>query len=73
MFKLDKDEIAKLNIFLEEHNKTCVYYDDGTQVAPRAGAIGGTLTYSFTPTTIGTIVKVECACGGNADLTDYDW
>ena len=27
------------------------------------GAIGGAITFSFTPTSIGEIVSVKCACG----------
>jgi hypothetical protein len=37
-----------------------------------AGAIGGHLSYSFTPTSIGEIVTVKCACGAELDVTDYD-
>lgn len=37
------------------------------------GAIGGGLTYSFTPTLLGTVVKVtESATGETLDLTRYD-
>lgn len=28
-----------------------------------AGAIGGRFTYSFTPTSVGTIGSIECSCG----------
>jgi hypothetical protein len=38
----------------------------------RKAAIGGSWTYSYTPTGLGTIVKVSCSCGGEIDLTDYD-
>ena len=34
-------------------------------------AIGGRLTYSFTPTGIGCIVAVRCSCGRELDLTDW--
>lgn len=38
------------------------------------GAIGGGLTYTFTPTGLGIITKAVCACGANVDLTDFeDW
>lgn len=39
------------------------------------GAIGGCFTFSFTPTSIGTIIRIECAsCKGKIDLSDYeDW
>lgn len=37
------------------------------------GAIGGQFTYSFTPTNLGTVVKVECGITKEQlDLTDYD-
>lgn len=36
------------------------------------GAIGGSVTYQFTPTSIGTIEGVLCSCGAELDLTDYD-
>lgn len=36
------------------------------------GAIGGPLTYTFTPNGIGVVTKVICACGEEKDLTDYD-
>jgi hypothetical protein len=29
------------------------------------------ITHEFTPTTLGTIVKLECACGTQKDVTDY--
>lgn len=36
-------------------------------------AIGGALTYKFTPTNIGTITQVVCGvCKNYIDLTDYD-
>jgi hypothetical protein len=35
------------------------------------GAIGGRLTFSFTPTGLGTIIKVRCSiCKREIDLTD---
>lgn len=37
---------------------------------PYGGAIGGGVTYAFTPTSIGTIIKVTCG-GKTKDITDY--
>ena len=35
-------------------------------------AIGGGMTYSFTPTSIGTVVKVTYYNGQEINVTDYD-
>lgn len=35
------------------------------------GAIGGQYTYSFTDTSIGTIIRISCACGKELVLTDH--
>jgi hypothetical protein len=39
---------------------------------PYSGAIGGELTYSFTPTSLGTIIKVKHSSGAELDLTFYE-
>lgn len=36
------------------------------------GAIGGRFTYHFTPTGLGPIERVSCACGAEINLTDFD-
>jgi hypothetical protein len=38
---------------------------------PVTGASGGATSYQFTPTSLGTILKVKCECGKEDDLTDY--
>ena len=67
-FSLGKEESDELDNWLREHNKTCRYSERGSQ-----GAIGGRLTYNFCPNSLGLVVKVECACGEEVDLTDYNW
>ena len=63
-FQLDKNQIKKLEKEYTEHKCT----------VNNTGAIGGKITFSFTPTDLGTVVKVKCACGFEVDLTDYeDW
>jgi len=37
------------------------------------GAIGGAYSFCFTPTGIGTMVKVTCADGTELDLTEYEY
>lgn len=64
-FHIPLDGINKFNKWNKEHIKTCKYYQD-------SGTIGERLTYEFTPTGIGTIIKIKCACGEEIDLTDYE-
>lgn len=70
-FHLDDAELEALSKWIAEHNKVCPFYDDGTTISSKSGAIGGRLTYAFTPTSIGLVSKIECACGGKTDVTDY--
>ena len=63
MFNFNEDD----NIKFEEWNKShdCSLKRD-------SGAIGGRLTYSFTPTGLGVVKKVKCGCGAWIDLTEYE-
>jgi len=67
-FSLDKEQLKKFKEWDEEHKGRCAFGDPMKQ-----GAIGGRLTFSFTPTSLGEISKVKCTCGEDIDLTDYDW
>ncbi len=68
-FKLDDGERERLNTWLTKHNKKCKF-----NKPEFCGAIGGRLTYMFTPTSLGILVKVKCACEETIDLTDVsDW
>ena len=67
-FSLDDSKRSPLAKWLKEHDETCRY-----AALMKQGAIGGRLTYSFTPTHLGVIVKVQCSCGEECDVTDYDW
>jgi hypothetical protein len=62
MFWVDEDQLKKLNDFASNHKCPMRYH----------GAIGGALTYSFAPTTLGVVVKVTCACGAEVDVSDYE-
>ncbi len=66
-FYIPLEKIPELNAWIKEHNKTCEYYKN-------QGAIGGRLTYTFTPTGLGMIRKVKCTCGEEKDVSNYeDW
>ena len=62
-FSLEPHQIVKINKWIDKQG-----------VRP-VGAIGGRFTYSFSPTSIGTVVKVsDCITGKELDVTDYqDW
>jgi len=72
LFGLRSSEVEKLVEWAEAHDPTCKFHDDGTLVFPPGGAIGGRITYAFTPTSLGVVTIVKCACGEKLDLTDYD-
>lgn len=66
-FRIEGKAQEKLRAWLSEHDKVCRFADPMKQ-----GAIGGRLSYMFTPTSISTILKVHCACGAVQDCTHYD-
>ena len=70
-FTLDREEQNKLVQWLTDHDNFCKLYDDGSKPVSPQGAIGGRLTYSFTPNGVGMVTVVTCACGASIDLTDY--
>jgi len=62
-----------LNAWLQTHVLECSWWqigEDGSM--PKAIAGGGAVTYTFTPTHAGLVIKVQCGCGAEADVTDYD-
>jgi len=61
MFNLTKEQMEKLNKWLESNPPVA------------RGAIGGSITYSFTPTSLGVVVKVKNdLSGAEIDLTEYE-
>lgn len=66
-FGLNNEEDKMLFEWLYKHDETC-------PLKHNQGAIGGRLTYCFTPTGLGDVIKVKCSCGEEIDLTIYeDW
>lgn len=61
-FKIILEEKDKLDAW--EYNHPCEFTNKMNQPAA-----GGRLTFSFTPTGLGTIKKVRCECGAEKDLT----
>lgn len=86
-FTLDENQYKKLNEWLVVQNKNAIQMqkneglDKKNSTAaenhkmgyPYMGAIGGFLTYSFTPTGLGVVIKVTHAITNEMiDLTLYD-
>ncbi len=67
MFSWTKEGQKRLNKWLLNHNKKCPYSN-----LSKTGPVRGGLTFTFTPTTLGTVTVVRCLCGKETDLTDYD-
>lgn len=65
-FELDTHEINEFTLWNVIHLSK---HHNG--VEPYGGAIGGRLTYKFTPTSIGVIASVKCSCGEEQTLSDF--
>ena len=66
-FKLSEDEKVVLLDWKHKHDQVCKFTNGTPQ-----GAIGGRTTYQFTPTGLGTIASVLCACGAEHTLSNFD-
>jgi hypothetical protein len=65
IFELTDEEEELIDEWRREHECPYKYHD---------GAIGGRISYVFTPTGIGVVMGAECACGSKIDVTNYeDW
>ncbi len=64
-FELNEDEFEKYTLWNSEHIKICPLYN-------MSGAIGGRLSFIFTPTSLGVITIVKCACGEEKTLTNFN-
>jgi len=56
-------EAERIETWRTTHEARCVRH---------RAAIGGKLTFEFTPTSLGTVIKVRCACGESTDATEYE-
>jgi hypothetical protein len=66
------EQINKQKEYLKEHADVADLYGYCHKNGyPYEGAIGGGVTYKFTPTSVGTVVKAV-AYDKELDLTDYD-
>lgn len=70
MFALTSDENKQASAWLKKQDDA--YALAHNQDEPYFGAIGGEVTYEFTPTSLGIITKVRHANGKVLDLTEYE-
>lgn len=61
-FHLTDEQSARIKTW--ERNHRCPITNEG--------AIGGKITYKFTPTSIGVAQGAKCACGEKINVTDYE-
>lgn len=59
-----KVDLKKIESFRKEH--------DEHDRKPSPAATGATYSYSYHPTSVGTIIEITCRCGAKLDATDYD-
>lgn len=75
-YKFSEEQLDMLHQWQAEQDALWVQsqqmVDPNEPSRPYYGAIGGELSYTFTPTGIGMVVKVTHANGAEIDLTDYD-
>lgn len=87
MFRLTEDQINQIDQWVHEQNQKVIeeqkknspdvpreLLEECWEMGyPYTGAIGGEITYSFTPTSLGSIVRVRhVQTGAELDVTDYD-
>lgn len=73
-FTIEPYEQLAMTEWMIEHKKTCSlnFEKDGSRKEFPGGAIGGAITYNFTPTGIGVATTVSCHCGESVNITDYE-
>ena len=71
-FPISKKEQVKIDEWIEKHEKevhNCHTIDNKLR---RSGCMGGTYTYEFIPTSIGTIGTIKCNCGAEFIFKEMD-
>ena len=69
LFELTDDQYKMAIEWYKTHECTIEVDEFGHK---NMGAIGGGMTFSFTPTGLGNIETVSCACGSKLNLTEFD-
>ncbi|MGB2762163.1 MAG: hypothetical protein WBC21_01325 [Minisyncoccales bacterium] len=77
-FSISEIEVKKLDAWLEQHDKSCRFamlrHESVVKMPDenRPAIMESGLSYSFKPTSIGNVIVVECKCGEECNITDYE-
>ena len=69
-FPIPEEEYKNIKEWIDNHEKNvhgCYTLEDKIR---RGGCCGGTYTYEFVPTSIGTVGKIKCNCGAEFVFQD---
>ena len=72
MFTISDKQNTDIREWRNTHECTLRTSEHGVKDEIYVGAIGGAITYMFTPTGLGICVEAQCACGEKINVTDYD-
>jgi len=72
MFELNEKQKTEIEVWRKSHKCKLRSSDHGIKNEIYVGAIGGAITFCFTPTGLGDCVEAQCACGEKINVTDYE-
>lgn len=67
-FPISEEDFSKIQEWIQKHDEEVHGANYAEHKYRHAGAIGGSYTYEFTPTSIGTFGRVKCTCGEHFDF-----
>lgn len=69
-FPISEEEQKSIREWMKKHDEEVHGCNSLKDKLRRGGCIGGTYTYEFIPTSIGTIGTVKCSCGAEFTFQD---
>lgn len=69
-FPISEKEEKSIREWINKHDEEVHGCHTSEEKLRRGGAIGGTYTYEFIPTSIGTIGTIKCSCGATFTFQD---
>lgn len=69
-FELSKSQLKQVKEWDDSKSGHKCAYKPEHGAKKYCGAIGGHLSYTFTPTSIGDVIEVNCGCGAKLDITE---